>query len=546
MRLHLRLALPLFAVAVLVTVAGTIGAMALVRRTFVAALDRSGRQLAQITEHVLRSRTRGLDRTAADLAAGPSDPVGRARTWPGARLAAAVVLDVRTGRAVDGFGPRPHGPDLVALAGGKLPVPLVLCAGDALLIAGTAPIPGGRRMLIVAQRLDLDLARALREFLRADLSIEAGGHPVVSTLAGLPAPGEFHPVRVPLAAPCGAGITLVIHLPAKGAFAARRAALGAAAVGGALLLAIALVFYWYAVIRVTRPIHQLIRATERIATGELAAPLPPGAPAELGALVSRFNAMGTALQETQARLVHSAKLSSVGALVAGVSHELNNPLLGLLGHAEYLDGKLKAGDPGREELDVILTEGRRMKRILADLRGFVRPGGADRVRIDANGVVTEVLALVRHEAEKAGVTSEARLAPGGLPVVASPDQLRQAVLNLAVNALQAMPDGGRLVIETALDPGEGAARARITVEDTGDGIPPGLVRRVTEPFFTTKPGRMGLGLAICQEVAAKHGGELAIDTAAGRGTRVSLRLPAAPAGAPATPTAAPSAPLERP
>ncbi|MEK7474003.1 MAG: ATP-binding protein [Candidatus Coatesbacteria bacterium] len=547
MRLHLRLALPLFAVAILVTVAGTIGAMVLVRRTFSAALDQSGRQLAQITDHVLRSRTRGLGTIASELAAGdPGDAVARARRWPGTRLAAAAVVDRATARVTSRFGPALDTPDVAALAKGPLPVPLVLCAGPELLIAGAAASPDGRRLVVAAQRFDLEFARALREFLRADLSVEADGHPVVSTLAGRARADALHPVRVPLSSPCGEAITLVIHLPAQGAYAARRGALAAAGFGGGLLLLVAIGFYWYAVIRVTRPIHQLIAATERIASGDAAAHLPTGAPAELGALVARFNAMGTALQETQARLVHSAKLSSVGALVAGVSHELNNPLLGLLGHAEYLDGKLKAGDPGREELDVILAEGRRMKRILADLRGFVRPGGAERVRVDVNTIATEVLSLVRHEAEKAGVAMEPRLAPGGAPLIASPDLLRQAVLNLAVNALQASSRGGRLTIETAVE----GTDVRVTVEDTGDGMPPDLVKRACEPFFTTKPGRMGLGLAICQEVAGKHGGRLEIDSAPGRGARVSLRLPAEPAlvaaGTTATPKAAPSAPLERP
>jgi signal transduction histidine kinase len=545
MRLHLRLALPLFAVALLVTVAGTIGAMVLVRRTFTAALDQSGRQLAQITDHVLRSRTRGLGAIAAELAAGdPGDVVARARRWPGTRLVAAAVVDRATGLLTARFGPPPDAPELAALAKGAVPEPLVLCTGPDLLIAGAAPSPDGRRIVVVAQRFDLEFARALREFLRADLSVEAGGHPVVTTLAGPAQPGALHPVRVPLASPCGEAITLVIHLPAQGAYAARRGALSATVFGGAVLLLIAIGFYWYTVIRVTRPIHQLIVATERIAAGDAAAHLPAGAPAELGALVARFNAMGLALQETQARLVHSAKLSSVGALVAGVSHELNNPLLGLLGHAEYLDGKLKPGDPGRDELNVILTEGRRMKRILADLRGFVRPGGQERIRVDVNTIATEVLSLVRHEAEKAGVAMEPRLAPGGAPLVASPDLLRQAVLNLAVNALQASARGGRLTIETAVE----GADVRVTVEDTGAGMPPDLVKRVCEPFFTTKPGRMGLGLAICQEVAGKHGGRLEIDSAPGRGTRVTLRLPAeAPAvGATATPKASPTAPLERP
>lgn len=535
-KLHLRLALPLFLIAIGVTLAGTVGVVILVRRTMAIALAQNGAQLGQITENILRGRSRGLNRVAATLAAS-RPPWTRADLAAG-RLDAAVIVDQATGRVRSTAGRSLAPEDLRGMAVVGRPArgagpsampsgPLLLSGGGNLMIAGVAVGPSPGTLVVAAQALGPEFARALKETLQAEVLITSGTVLQSSTLSATVPEGNYLPSTLNLRTPGGVAASLVILIPARGARGARRAALTATVVGGLVLLGLALLFYNYAVARITRPVEELIAAADRIAAGDLAARLPAGAPAELGALVRQFNAMATALKDTQEKLIHSAKLSSVGALVAGVSHELNNPLLGLLGHAEYLSGKLPPGAPGREELDIILEEGNRMKRILADLRGFVRPGGGDRTRLDANRIVEEVLVLVRHQAGQAGVRCEAVLAPGGVPIHASADQLRQVLLNLAVNALQAMPSGGGLVIRTGRRPEAAGALAHISVEDSGTGIAAEHLERVTEPFFSTRPGRMGLGLAISQEVATRHGGTLVIDSAPGRGTRILLALPLA-------------------
>jgi len=521
-KLHLRLALPLFLIAIGVTLAGTVGVVLLVRRTMTVALAQSGAQLGQITENILRGRTRGLARVAAAMADDGTLPSRGALA--AARLEAAVFVDRPSGRIRAATGLPLWSRDLL---GPVSDAPLLLTGPGALFIAGAAPDAAGRTVAVVAQRLGPEFARALKETLQADVAIESGTLLHASTLTSTASRDDYLPSTLALRTPGGTEARILILIPPRGARGAQRAALTATIVGGLVLLVLALLFYNYAVARITRPVEELIAAADRIATGDLTARLPAGAPAELGALVRQFNAMGTALKDTQEKLIHSAKLSSVGALVAGVSHELNNPLLGLLGHAEYLSEKLAAGAPGREEVDIILEEGRRMKRILADLRGFVRPGGADRARIDANRLIDEVLALVRHQAGAAGVRCDAALSADGAVVDASADQVRQVLLNLAVNALQAMPGGGSLIIRSAVVPGGDRTEVTITVEDTGHGIAPEHLAHVTEPFFTTKPGRMGLGLAICQEVATRHGGSVRIDSAPGRGTRVTVVLPRA-------------------
>ena len=169
-----------------------------------------------------------------------------------------------------------------------------------------------------------------------------------------------------------------------------------------------------------------------------------------------------------------------------------------------------------------------MKRILAELRGHLRQGSTERVRVSLNAVVEDVLTLLRHDATRARVVVELALASNDLAIVASPDQIRQVVLNLALNAVQAMPEGGTLRVITSTPHGD-SPLARLMVEDTGTGIAPELLDRIKEPFFSTKPGRLGLGLAIVHETAARYGGRLVYQARPGGGTRAILDVPLADA-----------------
>ena len=553
MRLHVRLALPLFAIALAVTVAGTAGVIALVRLTIGFALDSQGRQLAAITEGLLRGRCAGLAQQAAALggAAGFKERANTKR--------AEARLDLAGSRGVDGhfalaYGGGLHRADLNGLldraraawswtvagsatesvasepspiAGAETGV-LLVRAGDRLMVAGLTPGPTPGEFTVVGQRLGRAFAAALADLLQTEVSFSSGGRTVATTLPD-PAPADLAPVFFTISTTGNAAVTFTYHLHAAETARVRRFALAATVGGGAGLLVLAMLFYGWTVFRVTGPIRDLSRAAERIAAGHLEERLPHEAPAELGTLVRQFNAMAAALRQAQEKLVHSAKLSSVGQMVAGISHELNNPLWGLIGHAEFLATVITPGAPGRPELDIVLAEANRMKRALADLRGFVKPGSGDRMRLDLNAVVGEVLALVRHDADKAGVTIIPTLAPGGAPVVADPDGIRQVALNFALNALQAMRTGGTLAVRTETTGSDGAAMSRLVVEDSGHGLAAEAKDRVAEPFFTTKPGHLGLGLAISRDVAQLHGGTVRLENREAGGARAVLELPAAPA-----------------
>ena len=535
MKLHVRLALPLFAVALAVTLAGTLGTARLLGSTFGFALDAQGRQFAAITDSLLRGRSAGLTDTAIALAGAGDFNTGARAKAKDLRLDLAGWHDA-AGKYTRAVGPRPNHADLKGLAllaptatVSMSSSPMLIRAGDVLMVVGIVPGKDPWSFGVVGHRLGKAWANALAELLVVDVTLVAGGRTVATTVPPGADHADFHPVELTLSTTGQWPMTFTFHGPARPAGLARRRALAATVGGGLGLLLAALAFYWWTVLRITRPIREMAEAAQRISAGHLDERLPADAPAELGTLVRQFNAMGTALKAAQDKLVHSAKLSSVGAMVAGISHELNNPLWGLLGNAEALDPLIAAGAPGREELDAILMEGRRMKRALADLRGFVRPAVTERARLDLNEVAAEVLALIRHEAEKAGIACRTEFRAGGAAVVASGDELRQVALNLALNSLQATPVGGTLTFSTTIEEVAGHRTARLAVTDTGHGFPVDLLPKLTEPFFTTKPGHMGLGLAISHEIATRHGGHLVLANRDGeRGAVATLALPAAP------------------
>ena len=536
MKLSLRLALPFLAVAVAVTCLGAAGAVWIANRTMAASLAQEGRQLGRIVENALAGEARPLADAAAVMAFVDGKLGRRLAAWRKVPLDAAGLVRRDSGTAVSWTGDAVEPADLAGLrrvwpgvsTSGETPgaasAPVLLRGRGGLLVAGLAADRDGRTLVVAARRLGPAFRTSLRDLLQADVTIAGEGVPAGSGM--VPASAVFVPVTHALRTAGGAPVLLTMHLPGEALRAARRRAVALAFTGGLVLLAVGAVFYLWMLSRVTRPLDELIAATDRIAGGELGAALPAGAPAELGDLVRKFNIMGASLREAQDRLIRSAKLTSVGSLVAGISHELNNPLSVLLAHAEHQATLIPAGAPGREELDVVLEQGRRMQKILADLRGLVRPGTEPPGPVDLNAVAREALSLIRHDATKARVTSEAVLAPGEVLVTASADDLRQIALNLAINALQACPNGGRLVIRTGRTTVAGRKINQFSVQDTGEGIAPEHLTRVTEPFFSTKPGRLGLGLAISQDLARRHGGTLAIDSTPGRGTLVMLEFPA--------------------
>jgi signal transduction histidine kinase len=243
------------------------------------------------------------------------------------------------------------------------------------------------------------------------------------------------------------------------------------------------------------------------------------------------------LEETQAQLIQSAKLAAVGELAAGVAHEINNPLTSIIGFTRLLLEDLSAEDPMRTDLEMIDREAARTRQIVRSLLDFARAGDPVLAATDLNALVEEAVILVCTRSVLAKVSLEKDLSSLP-PVMLDANQIKQVLVNLLNNAVQAMPEGGRLNISTRLAEGEvdGAIRqmAAVCVSDSGVGIPPEDLVRVFDPFFTTKEVGQGtgLGLSVSYSIVEKHGGRIEVESALGDGSTFTLLLPISEAGHP--------------
>ena len=316
---------------------------------------------------------------------------------------------------------------------------------------------------------------------------------------------------------------------------------------------------------VVRPVRALVEGTRRVGEGDLGHRLPAGSRDELGVLASSFNQMTGSLQkaqgeldalvqtleqrveertrelqEAQALLVQTEKLVSLGKLSASIAHEINNPLSGILTYAKLLSRKLRTGPPDAEgiqtalqQLALIERETQRCSSIVRNLLDFARQREPNFQKVAVPAVLEEALSLLANRLSVQNVTVAKAYAP--VPEVrADFGQLRQTFVNILMNACEAMPDGGdvRVVVQKVEAAGErrgGAARRFVeaSIADTGQGIAPEHLGKIFDPFFTTKERGTGLGLSVVYGIVDAHGGKVAVDSAVGRGTTVSLRLPAA-------------------
>jgi signal transduction histidine kinase len=228
------------------------------------------------------------------------------------------------------------------------------------------------------------------------------------------------------------------------------------------------------------------------------------------------------LRETQSQLVHAAKLAALGEMAAQVAHEINNPLTSVLGFASLLIEDLPSDNAMHEPINLIVTEATRARDIVRDLLDFSRQRPFVPQEVDLNQVLKEVIGLVRHQGIH-GVTIEERYAEA-LPVVeVDPGRMKQVFLNLAHNAIQAMPRGGFLTVRTSAAPEE----VTVVVTDSGTGIASQNLVRIFEPFFTTKPevSGTGLGLSVSLGIVRQHGGTIEVASEIDKGSTFTVRIP---------------------
>lgn len=296
---------------------------------------------------------------------------------------------------------------------------------------------------------------------------------------------------------------------------ARRALLLAVLLGAALIV---LLFYGLSK-QLARRVDELVAGAEAVASGRLDYRIGEGGDDEIARVAHAFNAMAVRLQDFFARMLRLEKLAVLGEFATRIAHEVRNPLAAIKTTVQALarreqDGKrlLLLADV-EHEID-------RVARVVSELLDFGRPRPPTPAAVPVREVFARVAAVVASEAERCGVAVSAA-EDADLVLWADRDQLQQILLNLVLNALHATQAGGAVVLRARRAGGQ----ALLEVSDTGCGIAPELLARVTEPFVTTKAKGMGLGLAISRQLAELNGGRLAIDSVAGRGTLVHLEFP---------------------
>ncbi len=242
------------------------------------------------------------------------------------------------------------------------------------------------------------------------------------------------------------------------------------------------------------------------------------------------------IETLRQQLLQARKQASLGELLGTTTHEFNNALTTILNYARL--GLRHRDQPTRDKaLERILSAGTRAAKITASVLSMARNRSARFEPVDLNLLVEDVLVLLEREMMKYRVQVEREFAP--VPrVSANPGQLQQVLLNLMVNARQAMPEGGRLILRLTHD--ESAGLVDLMVRDTGCGMPPEVLRKIFEPHFSTKSGPdetgkggSGLGLCSCREIIEAHRGRIRVESAPGRGTAITVRLPGLAANQPA-------------
>jgi signal transduction histidine kinase len=227
------------------------------------------------------------------------------------------------------------------------------------------------------------------------------------------------------------------------------------------------------------------------------------------------------------RLVQAAKLAAVGEMAAGIAHELNNPLTSVTGFAELALENIPESSETRKDLEIVMREAARARDVVRRLLDFARQSESTRARASLNEVIEDVVALSRHLIVTSGVELNVELEKNLPWISVDANQMKQVLLNLIHNALQAMPDGGEMKIATESTSRHGHDWVVVSVRDTGVGIPQMEQARIFEPFYTTKgnQGGTGLGLSVTYGIITDHGGQIDVESQPGFGSKFSVWLP---------------------
>ncbi len=291
----------------------------------------------------------------------------------------------------------------------------------------------------------------------------------------------------------------------------------------------AVVLYW----GIHRPIHHLQKGMVHLSVGELDYRIDMKRKDELGMLAQSFNNMAANLKDAYDRMLQVEKIASLGKMAATVAHELNNPLSGIVTYSKLLQKRVKSvAPPGNEknkmlkDFDLVISEAMRCGNIVRNLLEFAHSSTSTFRKVKLQEVIARALSIVHHHMELVGVQASSQVDIHPETISCDPDQILQALVALFVNAIEAMPNGGKLTIRAYNSPDNPRA-VRIEISDTGRGIPEDIKDRIFEPFFTTKKEKagIGLGLAVVCGIVQHHKGKMWLDSEPGKGTTFYIELP---------------------
>jgi len=293
----------------------------------------------------------------------------------------------------------------------------------------------------------------------------------------------------------------------------------------------------YVMFRMVRsPLNRIIENMAKVEGGDLSVRMTHGARDEVGRLTNSFNSMIERLDRTKKELdlyhfnqmERADRLASIGEMAAGIAHEVKNPLTGIASAITIINDDFPASDPRKEILAEVLEQVKRLDKTVNDLLFFGKPTLPEPSCTDLNAALRKTLLFAsQHRGSKGGGIEKVLYLQDDLPpVYVDPKQIQQVFLNLILNAIQAMNNGGVLTIRTVLVEQDSAKWVRTTIADTGQGIPIQILGKIFTPFFTTKAQGTGLGLAICHKLVTQQGGTINVESEDGKGTVFYIDLPA--------------------
>lgn len=325
-----------------------------------------------------------------------------------------------------------------------------------------------------------------------------------------------------------------VQIPKAAAYLTARELLNNLMIVSLALLIIAAILSLLGSRLITRPLERLAQATKTVAKGQFDIQVALSARDEIGNLAQSFNKMTSeldsrekALKDAQAALIQSEKLAAFGQLGAGIAHEVKNPLAGILGLTQLSLRKAEKDTPVHENLTIIEKEATRCATIIQNLLKFARQEKVAFESVDLNQVAQDAMAIVEHQLEISKVKLRKNFDPDLPAIPGNANQIQQVLINLMINAQQAMQGNPGEVTLTTVS--SNASHVQVQVRDDGPGIPEDLQAKIFEPFFTTKEvGKgTGLGLSVSYGIIKEHKGDIQVESSPETGTVFKITLPAA-------------------